>query len=48
MKAGEVLLMMADDPASEEDIKAWAERTGNKLLSVNKDKDIFSFLIKKS
>ena len=48
MKKDEVLLMMADDPASEEDIKAWTRRTGNELLSINKDEDVFSFLIKKS
>ena len=48
MKKDEVLLMMADDPASEDDIKAWTRRTGNELLSINKDEDVFSFLIKKS
>ena len=48
MKKDEILLMMADDPASEEDMKAWAKRTGNELMSVSKKDDIFTFLIKKS
>jgi len=48
MEKDEILLMMADDPASEEDIKAWAKRTGNEVLSISKNDDVFSFLIKKS
>jgi len=39
--------MLADDPASEEDIKAWAKRTGNELISIEKEKDVFKFFIKK-
>ena len=48
LKPNQTLLMLADDPASEEDIKAWAKRTGNELISIEKDKDIFKFLIKKA
>ena len=48
MKSGEVLIMTADDPASEEDLKAWAKRTGNELVSVYKKEDIFCFVIKKA
>jgi tRNA 2-thiouridine synthesizing protein A len=47
LKANQTLLMLADDPASEEDIKAWAKRTGNELISIEKEKDVFKFLIKK-
>jgi len=47
LKKNQILLMIADDPASEEDMKAWARRTGNELISIQKDKDTFKFLIKK-
>ena len=47
LKSNQTLLVLADDPASEEDIKAWAKRTGNELISIEKEKDIFKFLIKK-
>ncbi|MCL4385298.1 MAG: sulfurtransferase TusA family protein [Actinobacteria bacterium] len=48
LKTNQILLMLADDPASEEDMRAWAKRTGNELLSVEKYKDIYKFLIKKT
>ena len=32
LKPGEVLEMLSDDPAAEEDIKRFAKRTGNALL----------------
>ena len=33
---GEVLEVLADDPAAEEDLKAWAKRTGQKILEIDK------------
>ncbi|MHB8279544.1 MAG: sulfurtransferase TusA family protein [Candidatus Humimicrobiaceae bacterium] len=48
LKKNQILLMIADDPASEEDMKAWAKSTGNELISMEKDKDTFKFLIKKT
>ena len=33
---GEILEVLADDPAAEEDIKAWAKRTGQKILEIEK------------
>ena len=47
MKEGQILELVANDPASEEDIKAWAKTTGNKLIRVAKDSDNFIFYIKK-
>jgi len=47
MKEGQILELVADDPASEEDIKAWAKTTGNKLIKVSKDNDNFIFYIRK-
>ena len=47
IKRGQVLELLADDPASEDDIKAWAKNTGNEIIKIEKIKDIFRFLIKK-
>jgi TusA-related sulfurtransferase len=48
LESGDILEMLADDPAAEEDIKAWAKRTGNKLLSLEKTDDGIRFLIQKT
>ena len=36
MRIGEVLEVLADDPAAEEDIKSLIKRTGHKLLEIEK------------
>ncbi|MCL5773678.1 MAG: sulfurtransferase TusA family protein [Firmicutes bacterium] len=43
----EVLEVLADDTAAEEDIKAWAKRAGQQLLKIEKTDEGFRFLIKK-
>ncbi|MHA1943557.1 MAG: sulfurtransferase TusA family protein [Candidatus Thorarchaeota archaeon] len=48
LKPGEVLEMLSDDPAAEEDIKRFAKRTGNILLVFERLEDgVQRFLIKK-
>jgi tRNA 2-thiouridine synthesizing protein A len=47
IKEGQILEIVADDPASEEDIKHWAKVTGNELLQTTKEKDKFIFYIRK-
>ncbi|MEE8181481.1 MAG: sulfurtransferase TusA family protein [Nitrosopumilaceae archaeon] len=47
MQVGEVLTVLADDPASEDDISRWVNRTGHELLSMNKNDDVIEFTIKK-
>lgn len=47
-KPGEVVELLADDPASEEDITRWAKRTGNTILTLEKSDGIFRFLIQKT
>ncbi|MFW9912236.1 MAG: sulfurtransferase TusA family protein [Candidatus Thorarchaeota archaeon] len=37
--AGEVLELLADDPAAEEDIKRFCKRTGHELLSFERLED---------
>jgi len=44
---GEILEVLADDPAAEEDIKAWAKRTGQKILEIEKTDEGMKFLIQK-
>lgn len=44
---GEIIKVVADDPASEEDISRWVSRNGHELLSVNMIKPDLEFTIKK-
>jgi len=44
---GETLEVWADDPAAEEDLKAWAKRTGQKILEIEKTDEGLRFLILK-
>jgi len=47
MKKGEVLEVLADDPAAEEDIRSLVKHLEQELLSVKKDGNAVSILIKK-
>jgi len=47
MAAGEVLELLADDPAAEEDIKSLIKRTGHELLQLSKEGSVLRFLIRK-
>jgi TusA-related sulfurtransferase len=48
LKPGDVLEMLSDDPAAEEDIKRFAKRTGNELLVFERLEDgVQRFLIRK-
>ena len=47
-KPDEVVELLADDPAAEEDITRWAKRTGNTLLKVEQCDDYVRFLIQKT
>ena len=48
MTVGQVLEMLSDDPASDADMKSWAQRTGNELLEVSRDGGLYRFLIRKT
>jgi tRNA 2-thiouridine synthesizing protein A len=48
LAVGETLGVLADDPAAEEDLKAWAKRTGQKILEIEKTNEGLRFLIKKT
>jgi len=47
MKVGEMLEVLADDPAAEEDIKSLCKRLEQQLLSFSKEDSTLRFLIKK-
>ena len=44
---GETLEVLADDPAAEPDLKAWAKRTGQKVLKIDKTSEGLRLLIEK-
>lgn len=48
IKVGEVLEVLADDPAADEDLHRFVKRTGHELLSFEENEGIYRFLIKKT
>lgn len=44
---GQVMELLSDDAAVEEDIKAWAKRTGQRILDLRKTDEGWRILIKK-
>jgi len=44
---GDTLEILADDPAAEPDLKAWAKRTGQEMVSIEKTDEGLRFLVKK-
>lgn len=47
MTVGNILKIIADDPASEEDISRWVNRNGHPLIGINKNGKDLEFTIKK-
>jgi len=47
MKIGEVLEVLADDPAAEEDIKSLVKNLGQEIISITRRGNIVQILIKK-
>jgi len=48
IKVGEILEVITDDPAAEEDLKRFAKRAGHEVVSFEKGDDHMRFLIKRS
>ena len=48
MVAGQVLVMLSDDPASDPDMRSWAHNTGHELLEVTRNGAVYRFVIRKS
>ncbi|MGH7332170.1 MAG: sulfurtransferase TusA family protein [Candidatus Rokuibacteriota bacterium] len=47
IESGQILEMTSDDPASDADVRSWSARTGNQLVSMERNGPIFRFLIRK-
>jgi TusA-related sulfurtransferase len=47
MKTGEILEVLADDPAAESDIRSLTKRLGQELMRINKERKGIRILIKK-
>lgn len=47
LEIGQVLMVEADDPAAEEDIKRWAKRTGHEIVKFEKDGALLTIYIKR-
>ncbi len=48
LKSGEILEVIANDPATCDDIPAWCKRTGNDLLESDTVDGRYRYLIKKA
>jgi len=46
LEEGEILEVLSDDPAAEEDIKRFTKRTGHEIIKLEKKGDVLRFLIK--
>jgi tRNA 2-thiouridine synthesizing protein A len=47
MQVGKVVELIADDPGSNEDVPAWAQRTGNEVVGTKQEGKVFYFYIRK-
>ncbi len=47
LEVGEVLEVLSDDPAAEEDLKRFARRTGHEIIRLERKDDYLRLLIKK-
>jgi tRNA 2-thiouridine synthesizing protein A len=48
LEIGSVLELLATDPGVEPDMNAWSSRTGNELLGITKDGDVFHVLLRRT
>ena len=47
MQTGQILVVLADDPAAEDDIASWARRLGHEIVKMEKNGNEIHFEIKK-
>jgi TusA-related sulfurtransferase len=48
LAVGDILELLADDPASDADMRSWAGRTGHELVAATKDGAVHRFLVRKA
>lgn len=47
IEPGQVLELLATDPGVEPDMKAWSSRTGNELLGIDREGDVFHVFLRR-
>ena len=47
IEPGQILELLATDPGVEPDMRAWTGRTGNELLRISKNGEVFHVLIRR-
>lgn len=47
LRPGQILRILATDPAAEADIKSWAKRVGHAILDFTNDGQELTFLVRK-
>ncbi|HKY77806.1 MAG TPA: sulfurtransferase TusA family protein [Acidimicrobiia bacterium] len=47
IEPGQVLELLATDPGVAPDMQAWTSRTGNELLGIEREGDVFHVLIRR-
>jgi TusA-related sulfurtransferase len=48
LDVGQVLAMLSDDPASDPDMRSWAQNTGHELLEVTRSGAVYRFVVRKT
>lgn len=48
IQVGQVLELVATDPGVEPDMRAWSARTGNELLEIRQDGDVFHVFLRRA
>jgi tRNA 2-thiouridine synthesizing protein A len=48
IEPGQVLELLATDPGVEPDMKAWSTRTGNELLDIEREGDVFHVFLRRA
>lgn len=47
IEVGDLLELLATDPGVEPDMNAWSSRTGNELVSIDQQDEVFHVLIRR-
>lgn len=48
IEVGQVLELVATDPGVDPDMRAWTRRTGNELVGIGQDGDVFHVFVRRS
>jgi tRNA 2-thiouridine synthesizing protein A len=48
LEVGQVLELLATDPGVDPDMRAWTRRTGNELLEIDKEGEVFHVFVRRS